>query len=91
MDWINGHFPRYRGALAVHRNQREILLAASGNKQILLVPRGGVGSIEHYYHFVFDLLLPLYRLKRNAPSNVEFMIEEFGVLTLCWSKCSLRA
>lgn len=81
MKWISRHTPRLRGALAVHRNQREILLNASGNEPILLVPRGGIGSIEHFYHFIFDLLLPLYRLKRNAPDNVEFLIEEFGVLT----------
>lgn len=82
MEWIRKQLPRLRGAIAVHRNQREILLNAANNNQILLVSPGGVGTIEHFYHFVFDLLIPLYRLKRNAPSNVEFLIEEFGVLTL---------
>lgn len=40
-----------------------------------------VGSIEHYYHFLLDLLLPLSQLIQRTPNHCVFEIENFGPLT----------
>ncbi|MEQ9298925.1 MAG: glycosyltransferase family 61 protein [Cyclobacteriaceae bacterium] len=48
---------------------------------IEIQPLGG-GSIEHYYHFVFDLLLPLSRGMSGAKREVVFSVKRFGPLSL---------
>lgn len=62
----------------VRRNQRQILRLCDHNDHILLQP---VNRVEHYYHFLFDLILPLWRLIDAAPSHVTFYIKPFGIFT----------
>ncbi|HHP7230355.1 MAG TPA: glycosyltransferase 61 family protein [Xenococcaceae cyanobacterium] len=70
--------------IAVLSNQIQILELSKSEKIILLKPinpDGGLGSIEHYYHFIFDLLLPIYYLlQKTFPSNL-FLLEDFGIFT----------
>lgn len=75
---------RKLNVLRISRNQREILEACKSNKLIFLTPVPPPplgGHVEHYYHFVFDLVLPLNTLLRNTPSNVVFVLEQFGIFT----------
>ena len=41
-------------------------------------PPGCGGSVEHYFHFLFDLLLPLYKLFQNTEKNIRFAIKDIG-------------
>ena len=73
-----------RNALLVFMNQREILKASKSTDFIFLrpVPAPSCGGhVEHYYHFIFDLILPLNILLKITPSNVVFMLEKIGVFT----------
>jgi len=75
---------RYMNALRVFINQREILKASKSNKLIFLRPTPSYrcgGNVEHYYHFIFDLVLPLNALLKDAPSNAVFAFENFGIFT----------
>jgi hypothetical protein len=68
----------------VLNNQRGIIKASQSNELIFLRPVPppiGGGNVEHYYHFVFDLLLPLHTLLKVAPPNVVFVLEHFGIFT----------
>lgn len=47
----------------------------------VLPPTGCGGDIEHYYHFLFDLLLPLGILFKEANAASIFFIEPFGTFT----------
>lgn len=81
---ITERFQRLLDALVVWKHQHEILQVATFEKQILLIPRPprrGSGNIERYYHFIFDLLIPLHSLLKKAPEDVNFVIKEFGLLT----------
>jgi hypothetical protein len=70
--------------LSTVNNQQEILELAKSNKLIFLEPvpplKGG-GNIEHYYHFIFDLSLPLYFLVNKTPPDVIFAFKAFGIYT----------
>lgn len=62
-------------------NQREILELSRIKNSIFLEPippEGGRGNIEHYYHFVFDLILPIYFLT-NEISATTFVLKNFGI------------
>ena len=75
---------RYVQKLRVIINQKKILNLSTSNKFILLRPTPPQlcgGTIEHYYHFIFDLVMPLNALIRRLPSNTTFLLENFGVLT----------
>ena len=66
----------------VSKNQQQIIEASKSNKLIYLKPvspRPYGGSIEHYFHFVFNLLLPLTILFRQIPTDVVFVFKKFGV------------
>jgi len=68
----------------VDSNQSEILSRSERSGSLILQPKappGGRGCVEHYYHFLFDLLLPLSRLLQNCQTNIEFQIHEFGPYT----------
>jgi len=68
----------------VAKNQYDILKASKSNRIIFLRPTSlplGGGNIEHYYHFVFDLLIPLNLLLKNTSSDVIFALEDFGIFT----------
>lgn len=68
------------------RIEQEGILEAveSSNQPVFLEPKppeGCGGSVEHYYHFVFDLMLPLYCLTRKTNSDAIFVIKEPGLFT----------
>ncbi len=67
----------------VKRNQREIIkLSKSHGKTVHLDSNKlDCGNIEHYYHFVFDLLLPLSLIIDKVPRDTIFSIHNFGPLT----------
>ena len=69
--------------LRVWRNQKQILKAvANGKSTVHLEIRPlGRGTIEHYYHFVFDLLLPLSRIVDKISDQRSFTISYFGPLS----------
>ena len=39
------------------------------------------GNIERYYHFIFDLILPLNCLIKKTSPNVIFIVKDFGIYT----------
>ncbi|MEL6720528.1 MAG: hypothetical protein AAFP82_17610, partial [Bacteroidota bacterium] len=71
--------------IKVWQNHQSIIKLSESNQYIFLKPippsSGFGGHVEHYYHFIFDLLLPLSFLIRNTPAKVTFVLNEFGVLT----------
>ena len=71
-------------ALSVVDNQWRILALSRYKKAIFLEPTppyGYGGNVEHYYHFLFDLVLPLNFLIKKTPSDVIFVLKEFGPFT----------
>lgn len=64
------------------KNQQAIIALSKETSEILLqpIPIGG-GNIEHYYHFIFDLMLPLSLLIKATNPNVVFHLHEFGSFT----------
>ncbi|MEO0688446.1 MAG: glycosyltransferase family 61 protein, partial [Cyanobacteria bacterium J06649_11] len=65
------------------RNQREIIQLSKSHKKIFLKPKppdGCGGNIDHYYHFVTDLVLPLYFLIQLTDETI-FFLESFGLYT----------
>lgn len=75
---------RRRKALLVFVNHRRILRASLSNDLIFLTPvstSNHVRHVEHYYHFLFELVLPLNELLDKTPTSNIFMLKEFGILT----------
>jgi len=75
---------RRMGALTTAYNQRKILELTKSSKLIFLEPVSpGMcrGNIEHYYHFIFDLILPLNCLIKKTSPDVIFIIKDFGIYT----------
>jgi hypothetical protein len=69
-------------SIDLFRNQKELIKLSKTQNDIFLHPvllNGG--SVEHYYHFIFDLLLPLSRLIKRTSAEVIFRLEDFGPLT----------
>ena len=71
---------RFFVTLLVRRNQQSIIRAANFNKRISLSPWNKNGSWEHYYHFIFDLLLPLSCVMDRTSEDVTFSIDGQGPL-----------
>lgn len=75
---------RENAARSVAENRQEILKQAQTNSFIYLqpVPPPGQcgGHVEHYYHFLFDLILPLYFIIKSTPKNI-FVLREVGPYT----------
>ena len=70
--------------IIIKQNQQSIIQLAKSTRNIALnpvPPVSGNGHIEHYYHFIFDLLLPLSILIKKTPSDVIFSLKEIGILT----------
>lgn len=65
-------------AARVRRNQRQILSACQNNDRVFLKPDN---RVEHFYHFLFDLSLPLWSLLDSAPNSVKFVIKPFGIFS----------
>ncbi|MEM8527052.1 MAG: glycosyltransferase family 61 protein [Bacteroidota bacterium] len=76
---------RMRRGIKVWYNQQAIIKSSKHSQYIFLnpIPPSSVagGHVEHYYHFIFDLLLPLSLLIRKTSSKIIFVLEDFGVLT----------
>ncbi len=73
-----------RNWISVTINQAQILQLAKPGRAILLrptPPSESRGNIEHYYHFIFDLILPLFCLLNKTLPNVMFLVEDFGIFT----------
>ena len=65
-------------------SQNKALTLSKSNKLILLQPTPPKlcgGNIEHYYHFIFDLVLPLNRLIQKLPKDNIFLLNDFGIFT----------
>ncbi len=74
-------FLRYWNTLTIAYIQRKVALLSKSSDTIFLTPvrpRGCGGHIDRYYHFIFDLAFPLYLLIEKTPSNVIFVVKEFG-------------
>lgn len=68
--------------IEISKNQQETIQLSKSTNSILIIPFTiGGGNIEHYYHFIFDLLLPLNLVLNRTSSNVIFSIKDFGILT----------
>jgi len=81
---LNIFINRSIGALTTAYNQRKILELAKSSKLIFLEPvppRKCGGNIERYYHFIFDLILPLNCLIKKTPPDVIFVVKDFGIYT----------
>ena len=68
---------RLRETLVTY-NQWKIARACDKHSRIFLKPEN---RVEHYFHFLFDLALPLSRLIQTTPPNVVFVIKDFGIFT----------
>ena len=66
---------RHLRALRVRHNRRSIAAASNGNAPIVLTPDT---VVEHYYHFMFDLALPLFLLLEATPHNAPFIVNTTG-------------
>lgn len=50
----------------------------SGDQPLHIRP---VNLVEHYYHFLFDLALPLYLVLAKAPPRARYLLDEFGIFS----------
>lgn len=69
---------------SVISNQRQILKMAreNSNEFILLKPTPVIrcgGTVDHYYHFIFDLVLPLYCLFKKTSTGNKVKVKVGGV------------
>ena len=84
MGWIK-HLRRMLDTCTVVINQHRIVNQTQSNRIIALEPvplhKKGGGNIEHYYHFIFDLILPLHLLIKKAHPKTLFVLRDFGIYT----------
>ena len=69
---------RHVCAALVGLNRRHIRAAARRHGRILLEP---VSSVEHYFHFIFDLALPLWGIADAAPDLPGVVVRDFGIFS----------
>lgn len=62
---------RYVRTMLVRRNRRSIVAAGQRQRPLVLVPDN---LVEHYYHFLFDLCLPLFLVLEESGSDVHYVI-----------------
>jgi hypothetical protein len=62
-------------ARRVLRNRRAIVAASRRHEPLVLVPDT---VVEHYYHFLLDLTLPLYLVLEAAPPDRSFVLRTTG-------------
>jgi hypothetical protein len=75
---------RQRNRALLVENQRRLCeraRAASVLRLLPIAPPGCRGSIEHYWHLIVDLVLPLQSLLSGGLKNVRFRLDDFGVLS----------
>ena len=68
---------RARASLVL-RNRKQISKTGEQYDKIFIEP---VNRVEHYFHFLFDLSLPLCCLMRSSSSEVTFVLKRFGIFT----------
>jgi hypothetical protein len=61
--------------MRVRANRRAIAKHSRNGDRIVLVPDT---VVEHYYHFLLDLALPLYLLIDSVPDNASFVLKTTG-------------
>jgi len=72
----------YLNTNLVKANQLAIQnLCKESDGPILILPRPLGGSVQHYYHFTFDLMLPLSMVLHNTSPKIIFSLRHFGPLT----------
>ena len=72
----------YLNTHLVKANQMAIQnLCKETDGPIFIHPRPLGGSVQHYYHFTFDLMLPLSMVLKNTPPEIIFSLRHFGPLT----------
>lgn len=75
------HLIRSYNDFAVRKNQQAILTRTASTTEVSLIPgppRFCGGGRSNYYHFVFDLLLPLFLLIQKSPEGNAFCIPPVG-------------
>jgi hypothetical protein len=68
---------RLRNLYFVTKNQKEIVNKAQSKSIIVLKPVPPApcsGAVDRYYHFIFDLIIPIYCLIKKDIPNVNFLI-----------------
>ncbi len=67
-----------------NENQRDIIRLSKSESVIALnpvPPKDASGHVKHYYHFIFDLVLPLSLLIEKTAPKVKFVLCDIGLLT----------
>ena len=70
--------------LVVFNNQKLIVDQLNKGNDVFLhpvPPEGCGGNIEHYFHFIFDLVYPLVQILNQVETNAKIYIYSFGVLS----------
>ena len=65
----------------VAANQAQVVQLANDNAPLYLNPVPPIrcgGTVDRYYHFILDLVLPLYLLKREVSPGAKFLVSEPG-------------
>ena len=66
----------------VELNRASLVRFANEHGEVLLRPAVFTpGHHEHYYHFLYDLLLPLHEVIRRTRPDTTLCVEDFGILT----------
>lgn len=65
-------------ARLVLRNRMRISKECERQSVVHLQP---VNRVEHYFHFVLDLCLPLWHLIKATDDRTTFVVQEFGIFT----------
>ena len=78
-NWLKRLIPRTAlsavRALRVRRNRHQLLHMARRTRALTVFPDN---SAEHYYHFLFDLALPLFLLLEGLDDDVNVMVDTTG-------------
>ncbi|MEM6798063.1 MAG: glycosyltransferase family 61 protein [Planctomycetota bacterium] len=69
---------RHLRAVVVGRRLRRIARVARGADRLFVRPER---NVDHYYHFLFDLVLPLFCVAADSPRGARFVVERFGPLS----------
>lgn len=81
---IRNTLTKTRNGISISLSQARISQLARSGRPILLKPqppKGGGGKVSHYYHFIFDLIFPLYCLGEKRLGSTRFCLEDLGPLT----------
>src|SRR5688572_17348837 len=62
-------------AMRVRRNRRALVRRSRSNSPLAIFPDN---SAEHYYHFLFDLALPLFLLLEELGDDSQVIVDTTG-------------